>query len=98
MLNQFIYVGRLVEDPLKINDEKCVVKLITQRYFKNEEGIYESDTIQFTIRGEISKRTLEYCHKGSIMGVKGRFESNKSGMELIVEKVTFLSSPPKEEL
>ena len=50
--------------------------------------------------------TSEYCRKGDIIGVKGRLQSStyekEDGskaykMELIAEKVTFLSSKPKNE-
>ena len=41
----------------------------------------------------------EYCHKGDIVGVKGRIQriDSTSELQLIAEKVTFLSSKPKED-
>ena len=53
----------------------------------------------------IADNTSEYCGKGDIVGVKGRVQSRvveKDGkndyiMEIIAEKVTFLSSKKTEE-
>ena len=48
--------------------------------------------------------TSEYCNKGDIVGMKGRIQSRsvekdgkkESVMEIIAEKVTFLSSKKQE--
>ena len=53
----------------------------------------------------VAENTSEYCNKGDIVGVKGRVQSRiieegdnkKQVMEIICEKITFLSSKPKEE-
>ena len=52
----------------------------------------------------IATSTAEYCHKGDIVGIKGRiqvtqFEENKEKKyltEVVAEKVTFLSSKKQE--
>ena len=53
----------------------------------------------------IAENTASYCSKGDIVGVKGRVQSRvveKDGkkeylMDIVAEKVTFLSSRKKEE-
>ena len=53
----------------------------------------------------IAENTSEYCSKGDIVGIKGRIQSrtiekeekHENVMEIICEKITFLSSRPKEE-
>ena len=47
----------------------------------------------------IAMNTSEYCHKGDIVGVKGRIQriDSTSELQLIAEKVTFLSSKSPEE-
>ena len=69
-------------------------------------GEYETDFINCVLWDSVAKSTVEYCKKGSIVGVKGRLqtrtvESNDSSkkyyIEVIAEKVTFLSSENKEK-
>ena len=54
----------------------------------------------------VANSTAEYCHKGDIVGIKGRIQvsnyddedGNKKYMtEVIAEKVTFLTSKKEEE-
>lgn len=87
MLNQIVIVGRLAQE---IEDN--ILVLAVQRIFKNEDGIYETDIVPITLNGAVAENTKEYCKKGDIVGVKGRIQSNDKGIEIIGEKVTFLSS------
>ena len=53
----------------------------------------------------MAQNTTEYCKKGDLLGIKGRVQSRiidedeKKNylMELIAEKITFLSSKNKDE-
>ena len=38
------------------------------------------------------------CDKGDLVGIKGRVESNNKGLQIVAEKLTFLSSKSKSEL
>lgn len=93
MLNQVMIVGRLVKDVEKEGNLAKIV-LAVPRYFKNADGIYETDFIPCTLLGPIADNVLENCKKGDIAGIKGRIQSN-NGIELIAEKVTFISSSQK---
>lgn len=107
-MNQAIFVGRIVEEPsVKETENGKNVSNITiavPRPFKNEEGVYETDFIDCTLWGMVAERTAEYCKKGDVIGVKGRIQSNsytkdgerKKFMNIVAEKVTFLSSRSKE--
>ena len=110
MLNQVVLVGRLTDDIEVISKEngKKVSSLVlaVQRTYKNTEGIYESDFIRCTLWNAVAASTSEYCHKGDIVGIKGRIQVNsyedkdgtkKYSTEVIAEKVTFLSSKKSEE-
>lgn len=109
MLNQIVMVGRLVKDvELKEgeNGSKFAnLSLAIPRSFKNAEGEYDTDFVNCTAFDNIATNTAEYCRKGDIVGVKGRIQSRiiekedkkESVMEIIAEKVTFLSSKPREE-
>lgn len=110
MLNQLVLVGRLVSDP-QINEtengtKECNITLAIPRSYKNADGIYETDFIPVNLYKGIAENTTEYCKKGDIIGVKGRIQSRliekEDGtkykkMEIIAEKVSFLSSKIKEE-
>jgi len=110
MLNQVVLVGRIVYDlELKKNDNGKKISTLTlaiPRSFKNMEGNYDTDFIRCLIFDNVAENTNEYCKKGDIVGLKGRLQSRiiekgekkENIMEVIGEKVTFLtSSKTKEE-
>lgn len=98
MLNQIILVGRLYKG-VEIEEEKnrkvSTITLVAPRSYKNEEGIYESDFIKIKVYDNMAENIKDYCAKGDILGIKGRIQSEEeenTKMEIIAEKVTFLSS------
>lgn len=102
MLNQIITVGRLTnikKEELENGGKKVIATLAVPQYFKNADGEYDTNFIDFTLYGGIAENTVEYCKKGDIIGVRGRIQridTNKP-IELIAEKITFLSSKRKDE-
>lgn len=109
-MNQVILVGRLCQDPelLSVKNQKQMtsITLAINRHFKNNDGIYETDFIRCVLWNGIAANTTEYCHKGDIVGVKGRLQTSvyedddnnkKYGMDVVAEKITFLSSGNKKE-
>ena len=110
MLNQIVLVGRLVREPQLQKSEKnkqyMQITLAVPRSFKNMNGQYDTDFIDCMLWESIAKSTSEYCHKGDIVGVKGRIQSEmiekddgtkKYYMNVIAERVTFLSSKKADE-
>ena len=109
MLNQTVIVGRIVKDPeLKESDSGKKVTNITlavPRSFKNMNGEYETDYIPCVLWKGVAESTTQYCKKGDLVGIKGRIQSRsyeteeekRYVVELIAEKVTFLTSKNKEE-
>lgn len=101
MLNQLVIVGRIVEDSLEVkkeNDKELLtITLAVNRAYKNAEGIYETDFIPCILWGGVATNTAEYCRKGDIVGVKGRVQSVDGKLEVVAEKLTFLSSKKSEE-
>lgn len=104
MLNQIVLVGRLTSDievtEISGTDKKVAcITLAVPRSFKNSNGEYDTDFIPFKLWDSIATNTAEYCRKGDIIGVKGRIQclhSDYSDLELIAEKITFLSSKKTE--
>lgn len=94
MLNQVVVVGRLISKEEMLDDKKSItIVLAVPRSFKNENGEYDTDFIDCKAYNGVAENVMEYCEHGDIIGVKGRIqkESNKP-MEVVAEKVTFLSS------
>lgn len=104
MLNQVVLVGRLVRDPeLRETENKKNMSFITlavPRSFRNMNGEYDTDFIDCTLWDAVASSTTTYCHKGDIVGVRGRIQSRivekdegkRQIIEIIAEKVTFLSN------
>lgn len=110
MLNQIVLVGRIAVDPevKEVDNGKTVsnLRLAVPRSYKNENGEYDTDFLDITLWNGIAQNTSEYCKKGDIVGVKGRMQTNnyekedgtkEYKMNIIAEKVTFLSSKPDPE-
>lgn len=105
MLNQAVIVGRIIKEPeLKKTENGTKVTNITlavPRCFKNSEGQYDTDYISCVLWKGVAESTVEYCKKGDLVGVKGRIqtrdveledETHKKYVEVVAEKVTFLSN------
>lgn len=98
MLNQIVLVGRLANIELKEETEEKAYKvanitLSVPRSFKNVDGEYETDFIPLNLIGSVAENTFEYCKKGDVIGVKGRIQKLEGeDLQLVAEKVTFLSS------
>ena len=105
MLNQVVIVGRLVRDPeLKESEGGKTftnITLAVPRSFKNSNGEYETDFISCVMWKGVAENTAEYCQAGDLVGIKGRIQSRqyeteeeqkRQVMEVVAEKVTFLSS------
>lgn len=109
MLNQVVLVGRLVRDfEIHVTDKNKKVATITlavPRSFKNVDGVYETDFIDCTLWDLNAVHTKEFCHKGDILGIRGRLQSRTFEvdekkdvhLEVVCEKVTFLSSNNSKE-
>ena len=109
VLNQAVLVGRIVREPELKDTEKGKVTNITlavPRSFKNQNGEYDTDFISCVLGKGVAESTVEYCKKGDLVGIKGRIqtrdveledETHKKYVEVIAEKVTFLSSKKADE-
>ena len=110
MLNQTVLVGRLVRDPeLRETDNGRKVTNITlavPRSYKNLNGEYDTDFINCILWKGVAESTVEYCKRGDLVGVKGRIQSRnieledetkRQVVEVVAEKVTFLSSKRTDE-
>ena len=109
MLNQIVLVGRLVKKPelrtAENDNQYAYITLAVPRSFKNVNGEYDTDFIDCILWNVAATNTVEFCDKGDIVGVRGRIQSrviekddNKtSKLEIICERVTFLSNKKSTE-
>lgn len=108
MLNQTVLVGRLTNDPELYETETgkklTRITLAVPRAYKNVNGEYDTDFIGCKLWQNVAQSTTDYCKKGDLVGVKGRIQTSRYDTEdgerflteVVAEKVTFLSSKPKE--
>ena len=88
-MNNVILVGRI------ISFEGNEVIISVTRNYKNEDGIYMSDSIPVRLSANIGEKMKEFCKIGAVIGVKGRLE-NRGEVVVMAEKTTFVS-PKKSE-
>lgn len=93
MINQLILLGRIVE----INDEDRTVELAVPRSFKNIYGKYETDIIKCKLFEHKASLVNEYCENGDLIAIRGRVQNNEGILEVVAEKVTFVSNKKKGE-
>lgn len=99
-MNQAVVVGRLTKDfELTEKDGTKMAKntLAVPRPYKNKDGIYETDFINFTLFDNTAVNSAEYCKKGDLIGLKASLTTSDNQLRLNVEKVTFLATKHKTD-
>ena len=110
MLNQVVLVGRLTDEPsieeTSSGKKRTIIIVAVPRNFKNSEGLFETDFIRCVLWNGMASNTKEYCHKGDVVGIKGRLQNRsyensnteiKYITEVIAERISFLTSNNKEK-
>lgn len=101
-MNRLTVIGRIVRDTeLKgLGDGRIVLNnsLAVSRTFKTDNG-QDTDFINFVAWGKRAELIEEYCNKGDLVGLDGRFQSRSYEnedkktvyiVEMVVESVHFL--------
>jgi len=108
-MNTLMLVGRLARDievrKTESGKDVTTVTLAINRSYKNADGIYETDFINCILWDGLAININEYCKKGDLVGIRGRLQTysyekddiNHKGIEVIVEKLSFLSSVKRED-
>ena len=101
-MNTVVLVGKLYEEPIMLENQNGVkyakLKLAVTRNYKNAEGVYETDFIDIKTYLPMAQNVTEWCSKGDTLGIKGRVQTSQEDnnlIEIIAEKVTFLTNNPK---
>ena len=93
------------------NTEVTNVVLAVSRGYKNSNDEYVTDFIRITLWKALATTVTSYCHKGDLIAVRGSIQSKiveiqndlkeiikKTELEVVADKVTFLSSKKEEEI
>lgn len=109
-MNNVTLVGRLTHEPeiKELNDGtfRTIINVAVSRDYRNSDGVYDADFIKCVLWNGIASATKDYCHKGDVVGIKGKLQSRvyetenkekKNILEVIAEKVTFISSRRTDE-
>ena len=88
-MNNVILVGRIT------SFEGNEVTVSVTRNYKNEDGIYISDSIPMWLSANISEKMKDFCKIGDVIAVKGRLE-NRGEVVVMAEKVSFISAKKSE--
>lgn len=95
MINMVTLIGCLTSgvEIKEVNGKKVTtMNIAVNRTFKNMNGEYETDYFDIICWNIIADNCVEYLKKGDLVGIKGRLQTNDNKLEIIAEKVTFLSS------
>lgn len=94
MINHVVVVGRLTRKPeLKFttNGTKYTQFIVaTQRNFKNKDGEYEADFINFRLWRTAAENFTKFTNKGSLVGIEGRIQTSsydKDGKTVYIQEV-----------
>ena len=88
-MNTIVLVGRIT------SFEGNEVTISVNRNYKNEDGIYMSDSIPVRLSANIGEKMQDFCKIGDVIGVKGRLE-NRGEVVVMTDKVSFLSAKKPE--
>ncbi|MBC1359040.1 single-stranded DNA-binding protein [Listeria booriae] len=104
MINQVTIVGRLTEDPeiRFTSDDKAVVNVTValNRFGKGRRVEHAADFIPCVIWGKQAENTVEYCQKGTLVGIIGELQTRNYTnreekkiyvTEVLVDKIRFLN-------
>lgn len=101
MLNNCVVVGKVVDKPVitKLKNGGTVAHMIVEcdRSFRNEDGILPKDKFKVTLWKGIAEECANVCKEGSLVGIKGRLQSNVYehddniyyNTEIIAERVSY---------
>jgi single-strand DNA-binding protein len=115
MLNNVVLVGRVVEAPVLKRFEGeysgTFFTLAVGRPYRNMENKIETDFIRIVVWEGLAENVSQYCHKGDVIGVRGRLSMRKievrlqegeepktiNTVDVIGERIVFISSAKKKE-
>ncbi len=105
MKNKVFLIGRVVKDPTiettENGNKRVYSTLAVPRSYKNSDGEYDTDFVDFVAWGNIAETYGSYCKKGDLIGLEGKVETStyetetgekKKSTQIVADNVSFLSS------
>ena len=94
MINKTVTVGRV--GGVYYNTNNVTVSIAVKRAFKNSQGTFETDWLNYKAFGKTAENLNKYVSKGDIIGVEGRVNTykdkeGKTQMSLSMDKFYFIS-------
>lgn len=78
-MNHVGLVGRITRDPvlkpISANRNQTNFVIAINRNFRNSQGIVDSDFVSCIAWGKLAERIVQYCGRGSLIGINGRLQS-----------------------
>jgi len=111
-MNHVGLVGRLTKDPVlrAFGENRVATSFIVavNRNYRNSQGDVDADFVTCTAWGKLAERIVQYCGKGSLIGINGRLQSRsymaKENVrvfttEVVTDDVRFYSlKPPSKQV
>jgi len=94
-MNHVGLVGRLTKDPTlrEFSDSRVATNFVlaVNRNFRNHQGEVDTDFVLCTAWGNLAERIVQYCGKGSLIGIRGRLQTrsytNKENVRVYTTEV-----------
>lgn len=94
-MNQVGLVGRLTRDPVlrQLSEHRVQTSFVLaiNRNFRNNQGGVDADFVLCIAWGKLAERIVQYCGKGSLIGINGRLQSrsylNKDNLRVFSTEV-----------
>ena len=99
MMNQIVLLGKVAGFPIK--DEKDFViahfTMEVERPYRSADGNIITDIFPVVLWRGSADELSERHHIGDVVAVKGRLETDSSGITIIAERISFITESSKTE-
>lgn len=105
MKNKVFLIGRVVKDPTldttENGNKRVYATIAVPRSYKNEQGEFDTDFVDFVAWGKTAENYSDFCKKGDLIGVEARVETNtyetsdgekKKSTQIVADNISYLSS------
>ena len=100
MLNQIIMIGKVASFPVRNEKDYVLASFVmeVERPYSQPDGSHKTDLLPVTLWRGVADVISEKHHLGETVAVKGRLEMNNGTMEIIAERVSFITDRSSAEL
>ncbi len=105
MKNKVFLIGRVVKNPTiettENGNKRVYSTLAVPRSYKNADGEYDTDFVDFVAWGNTAENYGSYCKKGDLIGIEAKVETStyetengdkKKSTQIVADNIHYLSS------